>query len=89
MTKNKKIKLLSNEVNALQQKLNCLSKTGNNKTAGLLEDYNKNISRIINELELEKMQYKNLREEIEKSKNKYEMLYRNIFKKFKKRKLGL
>ncbi len=89
MTKNKKIKLLSNEVNVLQQKLNCLSKTGNNKTAGLLEDYNKNISRIINELELEKMQYKNLREEIEKSKNKYEMLYRNIFKKFKKRKLGL
>ncbi len=89
MTKNKKIKLLSNEVNALQQKLNCLSKTENNKTAGLLEDYNKNISRIINELELEKMEYKNLREEIEKSKNRYEMLYRNIFKKFKKRKLGL
>ena len=75
MTKNKKIKLLSNEVKTLQQKLNRLSKTENNKTAGLLEDYNKNISHIINELELEKMQYKNLREEIEKSKNKYEMLY--------------
>jgi hypothetical protein len=89
MTKNKKIKLLSNEVKTLQQKLNRLSKTENNKTAGLLEDYNKNISHIINELELEKMQYKNLREEIEKSKNKYEMLYHNIFKKFKKRKLGL
>lgn len=89
MTKNKKIKLLSNEVKTLRQKLNYLSKTGNNKTAVLLEDYNKNICRIINELELEKMQYKNLRKEVEKSRNRYEMLYHNILKKFIKKKLGL
>lgn len=89
MTKKKKIELLSNEVKTLQQKLNCISKAENNKTAGLLQDYNKTLCHLINELELEKIQYRNLREELEAARNKYEMLYNSIFKKFKKKKLGL
>ncbi|MCI9077321.1 MAG: hypothetical protein HFH68_00150 [Lachnospiraceae bacterium] len=75
MTKNQKIEMLSSEVKALQQKLDIFTKAGNNSTNDIKSTYDEKISVLIKELEYEKMQYQDLRQELERTKKNYEELY--------------
>ena len=83
MTKNQKIEMLSNEVKILQQKLDVLTRAGNNKTDDIKSTYDEKVSSLIRELEYEKMQYQDLREELEKTKKDYEELYARQLKFYK------
>lgn len=75
MTKNQKIEMLSNEVKALQQKLDIFTKAETSKNNDIQNTYDEKVSSLIRELEYEKMQYQDLREELEKTKKNYEELY--------------
>lgn len=81
MTKNKKIQLLTDEVKALQEKLDVLTNLESKKIKQLKDNdsYNEKAIQLIKELELEKMQYRELRKELEEVKKKYELMYRNRF----------
>lgn len=81
MTKNKKIQLLTDEVKALQEKLDILTNLESKKIKQLKDNdsYNEKAIQLIKELELEKMQYRELRKELEEVKKKYELMYRNRF----------
>ncbi len=75
MTKNQKIKMLSNEVKTLQQKLDIFTRTENSKNNDIQNTYNEKVSSLIMELEHEKMQYQGLREKLEQTRKYYEELY--------------
>ncbi len=81
MTKNKKIQLLTNEVKALQEKLDLFTNLETKKTEhpDTQNSYNEKAVQLIKELELEKMQYRELRKELEEVKKKYELMYKNRF----------
>lgn len=75
MTKNQKIEMLSNEVKTLQKKLDVLTRAETHNTNDIKSAYDEKVSRLIRELEYEKMQYQGLREKLEKTKKIYEELY--------------
>lgn len=69
MTKNQKIEMFSNKVKALQQKLDILTKTETSKNNDIQNTYNEKVSSLISELEYEKIQYQDLRQKLEQTKN--------------------
>lgn len=95
MTKNKKIQLLTDEVKALQSRLDILVSLEINKPKQSEDNdfHSKKALQLIKELEIEKMQYRELRKKLEETKKEYELMYNNRFNTIKsvffKQKKGL